>query len=169
MDLKEQVAALRAEGLTPKQIARRLGLRPAEVSTIVQSNAAAVAAKADPTVLPPVVGCLINRGWSAGLGLRDVPADWHDAIAEAAGCAQGLVSVAVARQHRHGKIAFCGYLVDVGCLGVKDALGPRVISAEDWGSESRRYFDAYDEPPVDAPLGLAQCLVLGAAEFTVVG
>ena len=39
MERRDQVTVLRAQGLTPKEIARRLGMRPAEVSALVQANA----------------------------------------------------------------------------------------------------------------------------------
>lgn len=38
---------------------------------------------------------------------------------------------AVARRHRTNRLSVCGYLVDSYCLGVKNALGPRVMRDRD--------------------------------------
>src|SRR5687768_10021825 len=73
---QEEIALLRSQGLTPKQIARRLGLRPAEVTQIVRSQAAERNAFAPS--LPPAVGCFLNAGWSAGLGFEGEAVAWRD-------------------------------------------------------------------------------------------
>ena len=62
MEARERVAELRVQGLTPKQIARTLGMRPAEVAEIVRAHAAAQAAT---TPAPRVLESLISPGWSA--------------------------------------------------------------------------------------------------------
>lgn len=78
----------------------------------------------------------------------------------------GLVGVLVAREHRHGsRVSVCGYLVDVYCLGVKDALGPRVMDRVDLSRYVRRFFDTFDGSPLAAPIELAQELVLGAVDY----
>ena len=56
----------------------------------------------------------------------------------------GLVAVLVARKHRHGKVSVCGYLADVYCLGVKNALGPEIM--DDLGLRGfavRNFFSGY--------------------------
>ena len=42
----------------------------------------------------------------------------------------GLVTALVARAHRHDSVSVCVYLVDVYCLGVKNATGPRPSAAK---------------------------------------
>jgi hypothetical protein len=164
MERSDQVATLRAQGLTPKEIARRLGMRPAEVTALVQANAGRLAQEAGADVLAPVVGCFVNRGWSTGLGLDGAPPDWSDGASAESG-ARGLVNVLVARRHRYGNVVVCGYLVDVFCLGVKDSLGPKTMSELEWRAFVPRYFQAFDDPPLAAPIELAQCLVHGAVAY----
>ena len=164
MERSEQVATLRVQGLTPKEIARRLGMRPAEVSAIVQANAGRIAQQAGSDLPTPIVACFINRGWSAGLELDGAPPEWSDAKGAESG-ARGLVNVLVARRHRYGNVVACGYLVDVFCLGVKDSLGPKTMSEEEWRAFVPRYFQAFDDPPLAIPIGLAQCIVLGAVDY----
>jgi hypothetical protein len=77
----------------------------------------------------------------------------------------GLVCVLVARRHRHDKVSVCGYLVDVHCLGVKNALGPRLMDEVDLVSFRRWFFAAYGADPVLAPSNLAQQLVFGAVDY----
>lgn len=93
-----------------------------------------------------------------------MPPDWPD-TARRDPSITGLVSVLVARHHRRGRVSVCGYLVDAYCLGVKDALGPRVIDAADLSPFVRCYFSAYDAPPLEASIDLARHLVWGAVEY----
>ncbi|MGO9901318.1 MAG: hypothetical protein ACLP0J_16915, partial [Solirubrobacteraceae bacterium] len=58
------VRKLRNQGLTPREIARSLGMRPAAVSDLVRQLAAERDA-ADPDA--DHVECLLNAGWSTGL------------------------------------------------------------------------------------------------------
>jgi hypothetical protein len=71
-------------------------------------------------------GRLLDQpSWSTGLTVGDHPG-WplHEDPAAGAG---GLAAVLVARRHRHGRVSVGGYLADVYCLGLKDALGPEII------------------------------------------
>src|SRR5688572_75774 len=162
----EEIALLRSQGLTPKQIARRLGLRPAEVTQIVRSQAAERNAFAPS--LPPAVGCFVNAGWSAGLGFEGEAVAWRD-LADSEGPAHiaGLVCVLLAREHRYNNVSVCGYLVDVYCLGVKDALGPRRMTRQEFEAFVPLYFSSYAGPPVPAPVELAQHLVHGAVDYAL--
>jgi len=160
-----RAAELRAQGLSPKEIARRLGLRPAEVATLVraEAGAAATARGERPDAPGEVTGAWASAGWSARLGRRGAAARWPDA--PGAHGSEGLVSVLVERRHRYGKAAVCGYLVDVYCLGVKDALGPRVLEPSEVPAYRQRYFASRRDPPVAVPFAAAQHLVLGAVEY----
>ena len=75
------------------------------------------------------------------------------------------MNVLLGRRHRYGNVVACGYLVDVFCLGVKDSVGPKTMTEEEWRTFVPRYFQAFDDPPLAVPVGLAQCLVLGAVDF----
>jgi hypothetical protein len=159
-ELMDRVRALRARGCSPKQIARALGMRPATVTPLIQAIAAEE--HADPAQ-PAIVGCWVSPGWSDGLTV-DGHTGWPDVDAADSG-SSGLVAVLVARDARRGKISVCGYLVDVYCLGVKNALGPRVVDDRRLVQLRRSFFDAYHTEPIAAPVELAQHLVFGAVEY----
>lgn len=71
----------------------------------------------------------------------------------------------VARRAPRRKVSVCGYLVDTHCLGVKNALGPRLMDEGRLPEFARRYFAAFQALPLRAPLELAQHLVLGAEQY----
>lgn len=154
------VRELRAQGLAPKQIARRLGMQPAEVLAVLNGPAAG---GPDPGGRPPAVRCWVSSSWAKELEVRG-HSDWpgRDDDSAAPG---GLVCALVARRHRHDKVSVCGYLVDVHCLGVKNALGPRLMDELDLLAFRRHFFGAYDADPLVAPLELAQQLVFGAVDY----
>src|SRR4030095_15922408 len=102
-DLMGRVRALRARGYAPKQIARALGVPPATVAPLVRAIAAADLAD---VVDGELVGCWVSPGWSQGLTVHSDP-EWPDVDFADPG-AQGLVSVLVARQERHGRGAVRG-------------------------------------------------------------
>lgn len=107
-DLLEQVRALRATGRNPKEIARTLDLRPAQVARLVRTIAIEAHAGASERKL---AGCWVSSGWSHGLTVEGHPG-WPDVEAAHAE-ALGLVSVLVTRQERYGRVRLCGWLVDV--------------------------------------------------------
>jgi hypothetical protein len=155
----ERVRELRTRGCTPKVIARTLGLPLAEVAPLVRAVAAeAKSARPEPELLD----CWVSRGWSGELIVPPRP-DWPDA--EAPEGITGLAGVLVARRAPRHRVSVCGYLVDTHCLGVKNARGPEVIYEHRLPEFARRYFDAFQAPPLRAPLELAQHLVLGAERF----
>ena len=157
-ELLQQVRALRANGRTPKEVARALGVRPATVAALIRSAASEAAAEASE---PAIVGCWVSSGWREGLTASP---DWPDSSRRGAGT-EGLVTVLLARAKRSGKVAVCVYLVDVYCLGVKDVVGPRAVDKGDLPGFMQRCFSAYDTPPIEAPIALAQQLVWGAIAY----
>lgn len=158
-DLMQRVAALRAEGHSPKNIARALRVRPSTVAPLGRKIACDNAAM---TPEAAVVGCWVSPGWSLGLTIEG-DHDWPDAPAN--GTPGGLVSILVARQHRRERVSVCGYLVDVYCLGVKDALGPRRMDLVELATFRQLYFRPFDAAPLAAPIELARHLVFGAVEY----
>jgi hypothetical protein len=134
----DRVRVLRERGQTPKQIARALGIGSGEAGRLVR--AAAIAAQAEAPG-PALVGCWVSPAWSTGLTVGDQPG-WPLHEDPAAGT-EGLVAVLVARRHRYGKVSVCGYLADVYCLGVKNALGPEIM--DDLGLQGfvRNFFSGY--------------------------
>lgn len=158
--LLTRVRELRAAGRSPKQIARALGVRPATVAPLVRAVAREAAA-ANPEA---VVGCWVSPGWSAGLSVEGHE-DWHDPAPSQTG-ADGLAGVLIARRGRPQRVSVCGYLVDVYCLGVKNALGPDTMNDRDLPRFRDTFFSAFGETgePVAAPLQLARHLVWGAID-----
>lgn len=155
--LAEQVRVLRAQGGTPKQIARALGLIRSRVTEILNDNVEAAGSER-----LSEVRCWVNDGWRSGLDVRG-----HDDWPGASGADTpegGLVAVLVARRHRYDKISVCGYLVDVYCLGVKNALGPEIMAERGLIAHRQMSFDVFAGGGVRAPLELAQQLVFGGVE-----
>jgi hypothetical protein len=156
----ERIRELRERGLTPKEIARAVGLPPARVTHMVRKIAAAQTV--DPTQRP-VVECWVSPGWSAGLTVTGHP-EWPAEPAEEE-TASGLVGVLVAREAGRDRVSACAWLVDVYCLGIKNDLGPEVAYRSSLPRIVHDFFAVFGERPVAAPLELAQHLVLGAAEY----
>ena len=159
------VAELRALGLTAKAIARRLGMRPAEVSVIIRAIAARAAAAAPTTdTLPPLVDCFLSPGWSAGLGLDPKVSAWRD-FDPAPNRGRGLIAALVSRRERYDKLSVSGHLVDVYCLGVKDAFGPRKMEQHRYQALLPQFFAAFSGERIAAPIELVLTLVHGAVEY----
>jgi hypothetical protein len=161
-EIRARVQALRAKGCTPKVIVRTLGRRPADVADLIRELA--TQARADsPEREPELVGCWVSPGWSNGLTFDQRP-DWPD-VDRPDESTSGLASVLVVRRESRDRVSVCGYLVDTGCLGVKNAIGPKGMGDLKLRDFGRAYFRAYDDPPLAAPLDLAQHLVYGAEQY----
>lgn len=79
--------------------------------------------------------------------------------------ADGMVAVLVARAHRYDKVSVCGYLADVYCLGVKNALGPTIMDEVGLQGFVQKYFASYLGDPLEAPIELAREVVLGSIAY----
>jgi hypothetical protein len=73
-ELLSRVREMRERGSAPKQIAKALGLRPAQATALVRRVTEAALANIAPDERP-VTGCWVNAGWSAGLDMAQAP-DW---------------------------------------------------------------------------------------------
>jgi hypothetical protein len=164
--LLAQVRLMRERGSSPKQIAKALGLRPAAVAPLVRQVAALQQSHDDPADRV-LLGCWVGPGWSVGLGLEAAPAAWAALDPGRAGepATGGLANVVIVRQERASRVTACGFLVDVYCLGVKNAVGPVSMGSGAVEDFSRRFFSAFDDPPVAVPLELAQAVVHGAVAY----
>ncbi|MEU3282521.1 hypothetical protein [Streptomyces antibioticus] len=165
-ELLARVREMRERGSGPKQIARALGLRPAQATALVRRVAEAAQAHTAPDERT-VVGCWVNVGWSAGLGMAEAP-DWAaadrlggDPDSEAGGFAQVLL----ARQERASKVTVTGFLVDVYCLGVKNVTGPEVMGSGSLTSYVPTYYSAFDHPPLSIGVEQAQAIVHDAVAY----
>jgi hypothetical protein len=156
----QRVAELRQKGRSPKEVARALGLRPADVMPVIR----AIAAQA-PKREAPVAGCWTTGHWSDNLGVTGHP-DWPGLPAgESESGESGLVGVLMARDTGSTVVA-CGFLVDVFCLGVKNTNGPKTMDRRKLPDFTRTFFSAWpSQSPVAAPLELARHIVFGAVEY----
>jgi hypothetical protein len=156
----QRIRELRSRGLSPKEIARNLGIRTAVVSDAVRKLAAehdATNPEADQ------IACLLTAGWSTGLKVDGHP-EWHDQHADQS--TGGLITALITRKRRHRRGAsVCVYLLDVYCLGVKNAMGPHTTDDPELRRLTDRSFSGYQAPPVTAPIELVRDLVFGAADY----
>ncbi|MDA0637091.1 helix-turn-helix domain-containing protein [Nonomuraea sp. MCN248] len=159
-ELKERVRELRAEGRSPKEIARALKVPPSAVAPLVRAIAAEDAAAGGGGREPELAGCWISVGWSNGLGV-DPARGWADEAPDADG---GMVSVLVARRHTWDRMTVAGYLADVYCTGVKNVIGPDVLDEREL-RRFREYFFSDYKGFQEAPIELARHLVFGADDY----
>ena len=159
-ELAQRVSELRSKGRTPKEIARALGVKPADVMPIIR----AIGAQA-PRREAPVAGCWVTNHWADKLSVRG-HADWPGMSApESEPGESGLVGVLVARDTGSTVLA-CGFLVDVFCLGVKNTNGPKTMDRRKLPDFLRTFSGAWSRRrPVPAPLELARHVVFGAVDY----
>ena len=137
-------------------------MRPATVASLVRTIAQQDSA-AEPE--SAVVGCWVSPGWSRHL-IIDGHEEWPDITATDHG-GDGVATVVVARRHRPQRVSVCGYLVDVYCLGVKNALGPKIMNDRALPDYLDTFFDVFKHvgEPIEAPLELVRHLVWGAVDY----
>jgi hypothetical protein len=156
----DRIRELRIRGLSPNEIARNLGIKRAVVTDVVRALAAE---RNDVGHEDDGVDCLLNAGWSTGLRVDGHP-EWPDPTTDKS--TGGLVTALVARRRRHRRGAtVCVYLLDVYCLGVKNAMGPDAMDEQALRRFVDRAFSGYQAPPVSAPIELVRELVLGGAAY----
>jgi hypothetical protein len=156
-EMLERVRSMRAAGAPPKAIARSLGMTTAQVAPFIE----AVGAERAELRAEAPVEYWVSDGWSAGLTVEGHP-DWSDPGASPG--RDGLVQVAAVRERGHNEVSVCGYLLDVYCLGVKDALGPKKLPRRDLEWFLDEYFERFGGQQ-RAPADLAHHLVLGARDY----
>lgn len=153
----EEILALRDRKVGPKQIARKLGLRPAEIKDIIQTrlNHTNPEKVSQPQKLPRLKECLIDsQGFDRFFGSRILRKD-----------RKGLSQVMVTRvdgQH-HLVTAF---LVDAWCLGVKNTMGPRKVKNTDYPlMREKTYAQTMDDSYRTISLEQAQSVIYGAVDY----
>ncbi len=159
-ELLARVAELRGKGRTPKEIARALGLKPADVAPLIRAVGVA-----SPRRAAPLAGCWVTDHWAGKMSVSGHP-EWPGMSAPGAEAGEsGLVGVLVARD-TGSTVAACGFLVDVWCLGVKNTNGPKTMDRRRLPDFVRVFFSAWQaRPPVPAPLELARHVVFGAVDY----
>jgi hypothetical protein len=165
----QEIQNLRALNLAPKQIARKLGLRPGDVSAVIQASATeAVSSQSARDKSPLLLHCLINENAARRLFDRpaskrkrqhdpDEPFVDNDPIS-------GLAQVVVTRVERHYYV-LTSYLVDYWCLGVKDALGPRKVNQSEYKAMIQKMYSRFEQPYREISLEQAQAVVYGAINY----
>ena len=151
-----EIQRLRDRKVAPKQIARKLGLRPAEVKLAIQQQAAIQQqesiAKGE---LPPIEACFANRSMVSALLTDQEP--------ELAGSA-GLGIVMAVRQQRNG-FAAATFLVDYYCLGIKNASTKKLSNASKYLQIKEVVFSRFEESVEEISLVQAQAIVWGAVDY----
>ncbi|GAA4510989.1 MULTISPECIES: helix-turn-helix domain-containing protein [Nonomuraea] len=158
-ELKERVRELRAEGRSPKEIARALKVPPSAVAPLVRAIAAENAGGGDDREAE-LIGCWMSVGWSNGLGV-DPARGWTDEAPDAEG---GKVSVLVVRRHNWDKLTVVGCLADVYCTGIKHIIGPDVVDERELRRFREFFFSDY-KGFQEVPVELARHLVFGADDY----
>jgi hypothetical protein len=159
---EQVILELRTQKLTPKQIARKLGLKVSEVSTIIRAQVEETAltreAKGE---LPPIAQCLINKGASQRLlhktSEKNTNPDEDDFC--------GFASILVARTTGYNRFLVSTYLVDYWCLGVKDTIPPRHLNGTQYQEFVENLYSCFPEGYQEISLEEAQSVVLGAVDY----
>lgn len=166
VDVKE-IVRLRALNLSPKQIARKLGLRPAEVTAVIKAQAEeASLARAERGELPPVKACFINTD-AVGRLLGHQPQRqgfWQKQKDRDEDENSGFAQIFVARLERN-RYLVCSYLVDYWCLGVKDALGPRKFDRSKYEAFIQKAYARFSAGYQEITLEQAQSIVWGGVDY----
>jgi hypothetical protein len=169
---QQEIIDLRALNLTPKQIARKLGIKVSEVNTVIQSQTQQKTldriAKGE---LDPVYQCLASDSLiqllpkdSPASNIKNlltkiVPAKKNDNID------RGLGLVVIAREARYSQITLCSYLLDIWCLGVKDTMPPRTVDRIKFKEVTEALFELFPGKPQEIPLEVAQGMIFSACEY----
>ncbi len=151
-----EIMRLREAQVTPKQIARQLGLRPAEVKAFIRDHAEElVLQRAKANDAAPLHECLVNEG--AARWLLD-----HNRKAKRP--ASGLAQVILSRQDGN-RFLLASYLVDYWCLGLKNCIPPRRKGKGDYELFKSSCELQFDECFVAITPEQAQAIVYGAVDY----
>ncbi|MGB7417226.1 MAG: DNA-binding response regulator [Thermosynechococcaceae cyanobacterium] len=159
---EQEILRLRTLNLTPKQIARKLGLRVAEVTTFVREETQQrELARAESGELEPIVECWINSEEAhAFFGIK---AESNHGLAPWAG--GGLTTVLVVRAAKYNDFLICTYLVDYWCLGIKNTIGPRKLDSLAYKRFISTVYEAHSGEPQNITLSQAQTVVFSALDY----
>ena len=153
-EVEREIFSLRACNFTPRQIARYLGMRVADVKAAIATRGEN--AIADVPELPPLANCWVNLRCAEHL-LDDREPE------EEISSSLGLV--VVARFQDYHRLLVCTYLVDYLCLGLKDTMGVRIVDKDRYGYFLRSSFLPFSEGYREISLEEAQAIVLGSIYY----
>jgi len=111
--------------------------------------------RSQPTVLSPKK-YIMNKARSLPFGECWINQNWQEA---------GIATLLVSRLQPSGKLIVAGYLIDVFCLGVKDALTRFGISNEEFTELIDHFCSRMGTEPQQCTPLFAQNLVYGAVEY----
>jgi hypothetical protein len=152
-----EIMRLREAKVAPKQIARKLGLRPAEVNTFIQQYSEELyLKKVQEGSLLPVYECLVNQSAAKRL-LEGIELDMSEGVG-------GFAQVLLARQEGN-RIISAAYLVDYWCLGVKDVIPPDTTGNRGYERFKKKCTERFEEPFIDISLEQAQSIIYGAVDY----
>lgn len=158
---QQAIIDLRTQNLTPKQIARKLGLKVSEVTAFVKEQAHQTSlTRAAAGELDPVEECLVNVSCAEDFlkinGNQEI--DDND-------MQRGIAIVSVARKAGYNRLMVCTYLLDLWCLGVKDSLGPQKLDRVEYKQLMEAAYRGFSEGTVEITLEQAQALVFSAVDY----
>jgi len=159
----EQARILRQRGQAPKAIARALGVSASEIVALLNTD---VPGLSTANAAAGTLRCWVSAGWSDSIDLTDAP-HWagFDEPVDAPLDDRALVAVFICRDSPYNsKVLATGFLLDVWCLGVKNAYLPESTSPTAATELRHLFFNAY-EAHVPIPADLASHLVHGAADY----
>jgi hypothetical protein len=161
----QEITQLRNLNLSPKQIARKLNLRPAEVTAIIQDQAQSGVTKKE---LPPIHQCLVNADAAQHLLKQTQGEGWENLFKRQKGRENdhdpGFAQVSIIRLDRHD-YHICTYLVDYWCLGVKDCFGPRKMDRYKYKQQLHSVYSAFEEGYCEITPEQAQSIIFGAIDY----
>ena len=163
----QEITRLRALNLSPKQIARKLGLRPAEVNGLLRQQAEEGAINRRALgELAPLERCLINEKAAQRLLLTEKKGwfgNWRGS-SEAPDGVGGLAQIFVTRVEGNQYLVG-SYLVDYWCLGVKNVLGPRKLNRTKYEAMVEKTYSKFQQDYREITLEQARAIIFGAVEY----
>jgi hypothetical protein len=168
---QQEIVELRALHLTPKQIARKLGLKVSDVNTAIQHQAEETALNRKATgELDPVYQCLATANLVRLLPDNSELAEPKNSVRNitniyANDSVKGLGLVIIAREGKYNELSISSYLLDFWCLGVKDSIPPRKINRVKYKEFVEKSFDAFPEPPQEVLISVGQGMIYSALEY----
>lgn len=163
----QEIIRLRALNLSPKQIARKLELSPAEVNAWLRNQAQEAAQNSrERGELAPLEQCLINQKAAQQL-LEPKPKGWFGRKRQEGAAGQldgGLAEILVTRVEGNQYLV-ASYLVDYWCLGVKDAFSPRKLNRQKYEDLVEKAYAPFKEATRKITLEEAQAIIFGAVEY----
>lgn len=150
----QEILQWREKKLSPKEIARQMGLRPAEVTAFLRDYA-----EQNPTAktLLPLLGCFINNSAIERL-LKGDSKQGHDAS-----LGGGLSELLVVRREGY-RYEISAFLVDYWCLGVKNALFKKCDERK-YELMLEKVEKTFNEPFKEISLEEAQAIVFGSIDY----